>query len=546
MKYDQWDILNRYPGDPVSDILKKRGVKNSAEFFSPDYCDLPNSSDFPGLKKAVELILGCRKNGESVGIFMDYDADGICGGSIIFKALEILKIKAIPYIPKREEGYGLSISAVDHFIETGVKLVICVDCGIRNNKEISHAKKNSLKTIVVDHHQLGDILPDADALVHPLISKNNKLKFREYSGGGVAYMLSRELLGQNGREKWLLDLAAISSIADVVPIREANRIIIKFGLLVLKKTKNKGLKKMIELSNIKLESIGTYEVGFMIAPRINAAGRVSNPRRSFELLTSDDPGLISEAAQDLECLNKERQKILEETQVEAVKKVQKEKLYQNKIIVLRGKGWNEGIVGLVASRIVEKFYRPTIVLSEKKDQIKGSARSISGVNIHELIGLSEKHLVSFGGHSQAAGLSVKKDSYDRFVVDILKNASRLDDRLFTRSLKIDALLRPKQITFSLAEQLQKMEPFGPSNPRPVFSFEDVRVEGLRKIGKDQNHRRFSVCTGVDKKYCVAFKVEENSFDIVSGDTVDLAFTLKKSHWQEKEKIDLIVEDVKKK
>ncbi len=543
MKYHDWKILSRYPNDPVSAVLKNRQIKDPEKFFFPDYSTLPKSGDFPGLTKAAGIILKAKK--EKIGLFMDYDADGICGGAIIFKALAELKIKVEAYIPKREEGYGLSAAAVEHFKKVGVSLLITVDCGIRNNKEIDLSRQLGMKVVIVDHHQIGEI-PKADAIVHPLMTKNNKLKFRDYSGGGVAFFLARELLGSSGREKWLLDLATISSVADVVPLKETNRTIVKFGLIVLKKTKNLGLKELLKVANLDQESLSAYEVGFMIAPRINAAGRISNPRRSFELLTSDDPKVFKSAARELEDLNRERQDILQDTQDEAIKKVIKEKLDRNKIIILKGRSWNEGIVGLVASRIVEKFYRPTIVLCEKGEILKGSARSISGINITDLITSAGSHLLSFGGHAQAAGLSLNKNKFETFNNLLIKHAEKESDQLYRRILKVDAILHIKQIDFSLLRNLDKMQPFGIANPKPVFGFENVEIESLQYIGKDKNHCRFSICGNGDKRQCIAFRALENGLDIKSGEKVNVAFSLKSSYWQGREKIDLIVEDVQKK
>lgn len=546
MKYQDWQILNRYPNDPAVSILEKRGIKDVDRFFNVRYEDLPRPSDFPGLLTAKKLIYECREKEEMVGVFMDYDADGLCGGAIINQSLNYLKIKNIAYVPRREEGYGLSNSAVDFFYNAGVKVIICVDCGIRNTKEIDYATEKGIKTIVVDHHQIGEDLPKAAAIVHPLVKKNNRLKFKEYSGGGVAYLLARELYQESGREKWLLDLAAISSIADVVPAIEANRVIIKYGLHVLSKSRNIGLKELMRSAGLEMKSVGTYEVGFLIAPRINAAGRVSNPRRSFELLSGTNEKIVKKAAEDLESLNLERQKILEETQIEATKIIEKNKLYKNKIIVIKKPNWNEGIIGLVASRMVEKFYRPTIVLCDRKDFVRGSARSIPGINIYDLISKNKEDLLSFGGHAQAAGLSVRKEGFEHFVKKITANASVFDDALFDRTLRVDAMINLNQITKALSQNIEKMEPFGPSNPKPVFATEGVQIKNIKKMGKDLNHCRFFACVKSDQKSCVAFKFDENGFDLSESAVVDIAFTIKKSYWQGNEKIDLIVEDVKKK
>ena len=544
MKYDSWKILSRYPKNPIQAILDNRLIKDSATFFNPKYDSLPKASSFPALKSAADVIRNLKKSGGKIGLFMDYDADGICGGSILFKALESLEIKVEAYIPKREEGYGLSRHAVEHFKRSKVNLLICVDCGIRNNIEIALAKELGIETIIVDHHQITSDLPKALVIVHPQVK--NKLKFREYSGGGVAYLLARELYRESGQEKWLIDLATISSVADVVPLQDVNRTIIKFGMMVINKTRNLGLRKMIEKAGLKLGEISPYEVGFMIAPRINAAGRVSDPHKSFELLTTADPKIAADSAVELEELNLERQRILESTQQEAIKIVESKKLFSNRIIILKKTNWNEGVIGLVASRLVEKYFKPCIVLSQRGNLLKGSARSIPGINITNLIGKAEKHLMSFGGHSQAAGISLKSDNFEKVNKKINLEAKSISESLFKRVLKVDVLLEMNKINLSVANYMDKMQPFGPANPRPVFAFENVKISSLSKIGKEQNHYKFALCQNIEQKYCIAFRAKENNLEIKNGDIVDIAFTVKSSVWQGEKKLDLIVEDVQKK
>jgi single-stranded-DNA-specific exonuclease len=248
----------------------------------------------------------------------------------------------------------------------------------------------------------------------------------------------------------------------------------------------------------------------------------------------------------LEKLNAQRQKILEQMQDEAISYVEKHKLYLNKIIVVKKDGWNEGIIGLVASRLVERYYRPCIVIAQRGDFLKGSARSIPGINITDLIGKSESDLLSFGGHSQAAGLSLKVKKYKKFYSEIIKRAKKIDDKLFKRVLKVDLLLKVEQMNLSLTRNLEKMEPFGIANPRPVLAFENVKILSPQGIGKNKNHVRFTACKGTDKRSCIAFRATENGFDFKNGDIVDIAFNAKINLWNGQEKVDLIIEDVKKK
>ena len=538
-----WKVLSRYPADPIGSILKNRGIVDREEFLDPKYIHLQDPLKIPGLKKAVSRIKKAIKNKERLGIFCDYDADGIPGGAILYKTLSKFTKNLHYSVPMREEGYGLNRSAVEFFKSSGVTLLLTVDCGVRNFEEIKYAKELGIETIVTDHHQLGDKLPDAFAIIHPLIKKENKLEFRDYSGGGVAFMLARELLAGNKEEKLLLDLAAISTIADVVPLVSDNRSIVKFGLWVLNRTQNVGLRELMSVSNLEIGKIGTYEIGFILAPRINAAGRISEPQVSFELLTTSDRGEAKRLAKELNRLNGERQDLLEKAIVEAEEMVLKGGLQRNKIIVLKKEGWPQGIIGLVSAKITEKFYRPSIVISEIEGKMHGSARSIKGINITEIIGKTAEYLTSYGGHSQAAGLSLDRENFDGFERAILKESKKLNDKFFEKQLIIDALLKIEQVDLNLAEMQEKLEPFGPGNPRPTIALEDVEVLNLRNVGKTQAHAKAEICKGDHKCSIIGFNYERNGWKLEEGKKYDVAFSIKINEWNGSKKVDLVISDV---
>jgi len=525
--------------------LKSRGIKNEEAFTNPDYGNLVDPLLVPNMKKAVVRINEAIRKKEKIGIFMDYDADGIPGGAIIYKALKDLGGEVVTHVPKREDGYGLNKNAIKSFRRSAVSLLITVDCGIRNNEEIKYAKKLGVDTIVTDHHELGDKLPDS-LNIHPLITHNNPLKFRDFSGGGVAFLLAKALSTKPGQEKWLLDLAAISSVADIVTLRDDNRLIVKFGLVVLNKTKNIGLQELVNVAKLKLGSIGTYEVGYMLAPRINAAGRISLPEKSFRLLTTENPKEAKQLAAELDQLNAERQQILEEAQASAEKEVLEKKLYKNKIIIVSNPKWPEGVIGLVAGKLVQKFYRPTIVLNERKVKMKGSARSIPGINVTELISKAEKYLLSFGGHEQAAGLNLEKKNFEKLRKNIIENADKYPDKLFQKTLKIDALLEISQINITLARRIEKLEPYGAGNPRPVMALENVKIVKARYVGRDEKHLRLEIEKSNHSHNIIAFYFENNGLDLKTGDICDLAFSIKVGEFNGEEKLDLILESAIKK
>ena len=543
VKSSKWKFLSSHPKDVAGEILKLRQIKDKTSFLNPDYKDLSSPYDIPGLKKACELITKVLKEGEPIGIFADYDADGICGGAILYRALKELGAKVYYYVPTREEGYGLNKTAVESFKKSAVKLFICVDCGIRDVEEIKYAKKLGLKAIVADHHLKADVLPPAEAIIYPKSAKEDA-SFYNLSGGGIAYMLAKALLGKSQKEKWLIDLAAVATIADIVPLLGDNRIISKFGLVVLNKTKNLGLKFLIKEAQLESRELGTYEIGFMIAPRINAAGRISEPIKGFNLLVEGDSEEAKLVAKELDILNTQRQEILGQTTEEAFEQVEKKKLYQNKAIVVVKKGWNDGVVGLVAGKIVDKYWRPAIVLSQTDSLLRGSARSIPGVNISELIGSCAKHVLSFGGHTQAAGLSLEAKKYDAFERGILENASKLDDKLYERELIVDVLLDISQVNLSLAEELEKFEPFGQDNPRPTFALKNVEIVGLRNVGKELAHVKAEICKDNHKCSIIGFNFERNGWDLKQGKKYDVAFSIKVDRWEGKKKVDLVLVDAR--
>jgi len=534
-----WKILSQYPADLIDTLLKNRKITDKEKFLNPKFEDLISPDKIFGIKEGARAIKGAIKKKEKFGVFCDYDADGISAGAIAHFALEKLSADAIYYVPTREEGYGLSEKAVDWFRANDIKIIITLDCGIRNNKEIAYAKKLGLKTIIVDHHQIGEKLPEAIIIVHTLLGKE---KFF-LSGGGVAYMLLRELLGDTNPVKWQTDLAAISTIADIVPLTGPSRIIAKYGLEVINKTKNIGLSELIKSAQIK-NKIGTYEIGYLLAPRINASGRISKPILSFELLTTSDKKKAQELAQELSRLNSERQDMLETAQNEAIGVVEKSKLYAKKAIVLLSEKWSEGILGLISGRITEKYFRPSIVLTQRGENLRGSARSIPKVNITELIGKSSKYLTGFGGHEGAAGLTLSKKNFSDFKKSLINVADKIADYKFIKTLVVDAALKVEDLNVELAKKINELEPFGPGNPQPIFAVENVEIKDARKIGRDGNHLRARVCQDGNICHMVAFGIDKNEWSFSENKKYDLAFKLKLDTWQGRDKTDLILVDAK--
>jgi single-stranded-DNA-specific exonuclease len=543
MKYDKWKILSHYPSDPIKEILKSRGVVDDASYFNPDYDSLQRSLGIPGMDFAMARLSQAKKKKEKIAVFMDYDADGICGGAILYLTLK-KDFKNIEWeVPLRSAGYGLNKKSIDNFLQSKVNIILTVDCGIRNNDEIAYAYSKGIEVIVFDHHKLGDSLPEEAIIVHPLL-KSNKLEFRAYSGGGVAFMFARAYLNQNGQEKWLLDLAAISSVADMVPLISDNRTIVKYGLTVLKKTKNIGLKSLYKIAQINESRVGTYEIGFQIAPRLNAAGRMDDPRKSFKLLTTTSNKEAEQMAKELNSHNQARQEELDFAQKSACDQVGKKKLYHNKIIIIKDKDWSEGILGLIAGRVCDTFYRPTIALRDEK-MMRGSARSVPGVDITKLLATSGDLLASFGGHNQAAGLSLERKKFQSFLKHIINEGEKIPSKVLSKQLQIDALVGVEGINMQLAKKIQKMEPFGLGNKKPVFVCEKMEITNVTKIGKDEKHLRIEMKKNGYILNGVVFNAQRNSLAFKNGEILDVAFNLKIDEYNGREKLDLFIEDAKK-
>lgn len=541
MRYVSWNVLNKLPNDPIAAVLSARNILDKDNFVLPKYENLSNPHDFKFMSRATARVKKAISENQIIGLFMDYDADGICGGAIIYRNLRKF-VEIEYYVPHRSEGYGLSKKAINSFAKSDCKLVLTVDCGIKSNEEISYAKSLGIDTIVIDHHELPDELPDAYAIIHPQVS--DKIKFKNLSGGGVAYNFVRALELFDGKEKWDIDLAAISTVADIVPLVEDNRVIVSYGLNVIAKTRNKGLSELIKISSLDKTKVGTYEVGFQIAPRINATGRIDDPVSSFRLLTSDDESEIAILCEKLNRLNLQRQDVLKKDLASVDNAVKLENKTQDGVIVIKQDGLNEGVVGLVAGKITDMYYKPSIVLTDHEEFFKGSARSIKGVNITKIISSASDLLESFGGHPGAAGLSLKKENFKRFEERIKKESKIIDKILFDRVLQVDVLIDSSQVNLDLAHSIEHLEPFGYGNSRPVFALEKMKITSFKTIGKSGDHYKIMLCDSVSNYDCIAFNVQKNGWKITDGMIVDVAFTISINRWRDRKKVDLIVEDIK--
>jgi single-stranded-DNA-specific exonuclease len=553
-----WELAPRKFDDLVDQLLFNRGVisdktDNEAAknvFFQPDFeLDLYSPEKLKGVAAAVKRIIKAVEAKEVIGIFSDYDADGIPGAALLYRALQKIGAKAEVYIPNREVGYGLSKDGVDLLILKKCSLIVTIDLGIRSVAEAIYCREKGIDLIITDHHLPGDEIPAATVVINPK-QTGDEYPFKELCGCGVAFKLINGLAAHFPKEldqkylKWSLDLVAISTIADVVPLLDENRTLAKFGLLVMNKTQNVGLRSLVKVIGLgEDKKIDAYQVGFQIAPRINAPGRVDHATKSFELLISNDERESAELANWLNEKNTTRQDQMEKAQEEAVKIIETDELYNNKIIIVSG-DWQRGIIGPTASRLVEKFARPVIMFAEEDETMTGSARSVSGVNIVEIFELCKDEILKFGGHKGAAGITVAKDKFDNFVKKIVKVSSDVitDDSLI-KKVKIDAIVKLSDVTMSLYNDLIKFEPFGMGNSRPTFLVSGVEFSTFRFVGKEMNH--FSaVIEGPRYKFKVIwFSCPRKPDFFDKSKKYDIVFTLSLDEWQNQKTLSFSVQDL---
>jgi single-stranded-DNA-specific exonuclease len=574
----------------ILQLLFNRELKTQEqidEFLYPDYTqDVLDPFLFFEIKKAIKRIFLAIQNQELIMVHGDYDADGICGSLLLVETLEKLGAKTEIYIPHRErEGYGLKEPAID-FLCQKIKefkkqggLIITVDCGIKDKKAVEYAKKKNVDVIITDHHYaiLKDI-PKAFAIIHP--KTDNRYPFKDLAGAGVAFKLAQALLKEKqktsnefnfeGFEKWLLDLLVIATVADLVPVLGENKTLVKHGLIVLNKTKRIGLQELIKIiglssnlisnksqtfnseqmkgiSNYKLD---TWNVGFQIAPRINAAGRLDHANTSYQLLKTQDKEEAKKLAEELNQINQERQKIIEEIVSQALKQIGKVDNKQ-KILFVLNKNWPEGVLGLVAGRLCKKFNRSVMAMTFKKQKIdnkerttiKGSGRS-DNFNLIVALEKVKDLLVSFGGHSGAVAFNFLENDLENFKEKLSKIASKeiLDQDLIP-FLKIDQEINLSEVSWELFDELKKFEPYGKDNSKPKFLIKNLKIANLEKLGQNGKHLKLLVSDDRQKPVkMIGFGFGEKELKI--NDKIDVVFEINVNEWNGNRELQLKIVDLK--
>jgi len=473
----------------IANLLLQRGITNFFEaksFFRPSLESLHDPFLMNGMHEATQRVIQALTTNEKICVYGDYDVDGTCSAALMYLFLKELGAKVETYIPNRiTEGYGVSITSIDILKERGINLLITVDCGITAVEEIAHAKKLGIETIVCDHHKPKDILPDAYAVLDP-IKPGCTYPFKHLSGAGVAFKLAvavGERIGKKDMALKYLDLVALAGAADIVPLMDENRILVKEGIDLINTNPRPGILALIKNARMEPGNLSAGQIVFTIAPRINAVGRLGDAIRAVELFTTDSPKKALELAQVLEDENIERRKIDEMTFSHAMQLVDSDIDFDANLgIVLHYEDWHPGVIGIVASRLVEKFHRPAVMLTTIDGVAKGSARSVPGFNIYEALQNCDDLLLQFGGHEAAAGLAVEIEKLDEFkkrFYAVLKQ--NMTSENIVREINIDAKLSFSEISPKFLRVLDQFAPFGPGNMRPVFLSENVSLVYTPKI-----------------------------------------------------------------
>lgn len=533
----------------TAQILANRGIGDPLEanaFLNTSISSCHDPFLLKTMEKAVARIRKAIADKERILVYGDYDVDGITGVAVLYSALKTLGANVENYIPNRlEEGYGLNLGAIKKAQRDGVGLIITVDCGITSFKEIEYAKALKIDTIVTDHHEiLEGRIPDAESVINPL-QEECKYPFKHLAGVGLAYKLVKALYeGTQFFAEDYLDLVSLGTVADIAPLVGENRVFTKYGLEELNRRNRVGLNALMEVSGLSGKDISSGHIGFILGPRINAMGRVGSPLKALELLLTEDLSHASKLAKMLDTENRRRQKIESAILEEAISKVEREVNFKHhRVIVLASEGWHPGVIGIVASRIAERFYRPTIMISLDGKFGKGSGRSIERFHLFEYLLKCKDALIGFGGHESACGITIEKARIDEFRELINREAAdRVEEDTFSPKLDIDMDIPLNALKYDVISELESLAPFGEENPRPVLASRNVVVKDPpRMIGKN-GFKMWVTDNGIT---CEAVSFGRNSLEMPkAGSTIDLAYTPSINNWQGVQSIQLELRDIR--
>ena len=559
----------------ICNLLYNRNIKTQKqidEFFNPDYLDdIHNSFLLKGMKKAVERITEAIRKKEKIFIYGDFDADGVCSSAILFLALKELGVKSPGiYIPDRDkEGHGLNEDAINFLAKKGANLIITVDCGCTNLKEVDVANSIGMDIIITDHHLLRDKLPKATALIDPF-QKGDKYPFKELAGAGVAYKLACALLTSVNKgksasfQKWLLDLAAIATITDMMPIIGENRALVKYGLGVLAQTKWPGLKELMKVSGMNpkiinsskegeapLTNLNVHMIGFGIGPRLNAAGRMDHANIAYELLITKNKEKAKILSEQINKSNTKRQSSTEKIVQEINNRLNEKKIDSNFKSIFEGDpNWPVGLVGLVAGKIAGKHNVPTVIYQEKGNMIHASCRGIPQFNLIEAFSKCINYFDDFGGHKQACGFRMKKENLKKVISIFSKVAEKeLKNINIEQMLDVDTEIQLEDISWQNYDQIQSFSPFGKANLEPKFLVKKAEIISCRTVGNGNKHLKLELIIFGEKSLvkrinAIAFGMGNKNEVLKKGNLVDVIFELIINEWNNNRSLEMKVIDLR--
>ncbi len=536
--YDEFAVL----------MLNSRGVREPEEI--SDFLESPTELSDPFLlkdmDKAVNRILRAIDCNEKIAIYGDYDADGVTSTALLYMYLETIGADVMYYIPSRmSEGYGLHNDSVDILYDKGVKLIITVDNGINSVDEAAHIRSHGMGLVITDHHQPGDVLPDADAVVNPHRSDDTS-PFKDLAGVGVAFKLASAI--ENGDIDAVLDdyadIIALGTIADIVPLKGENRTLVIRGMKQINDSPRPGIAAIKSICGYDDKDYNSTNIAFGIAPRINAAGRVESAETALRLLLTEDAEESLEIARKLDEFNSERQSAEAQITDEAVKKIESDdKLKYSHVLVVDGAGWHAGVIGIVASKLVERYGKPTMVIArDGTGESKGSCRSIEGFSLFDALTAANDLLVRFGGHTLAAGFTIRDDKIDEFRDRINEYARTLPP--FYPVLTLDCRLNPAYVNISLVDSIDYLEPFGAENPKPVFGIYNLTLKSVVPMGSTGKHIKLVLEREGARLNAVYFGMSREKFPFDAGDVIDIAVTVGKNEFRGHVNVGIYVKAVK--
>ena len=537
--------------EAIASLLVQRGIntyEDAKYFFRPSLEDLHDPFLMKDMDKAVQRVELAIANNENILVYGDYDVDGTTAVSLVSSYLLSKYTNVATYIPDRyDEGYGISIKGIDFANDNDFSLIIALDCGIKAIDKVRYASERGIDFIICDHHRPGDNIPEAVAVLDP---KRNDCEypFKELCGCGVGFKLIQALASEEGKTTEdlveYLDLVATAIGADIVPITGENRVLAYFGLQVINEAPRAGFKAIID--QVKKDTLTVTDVVFIIAPRINAAGRMKHGQYAVNLLTEINLEKATQLAEEIEAFNTDRRDADKRITEEALQQIEEQKEQENFTTVVYNESWHKGVIGIVASRLIETYYRPTLVFTKSGEKLAASARSVKGFDVYNALESCSEHIEQFGGHKYAAGLTLKEENYEAFKLAFESIvSSTIENHMLTPEVTIDTQITLDQITPKFYRILSQFAPFGPGNMTPVFMTSSLKDTGYGKcVGEDDKHLRVTVTQNKTKFVGIGFGLGDKIDVISNRKSFKAAYSIDENHWNGEISLQLKLRDIK--